>query len=459
MITELDRTPLLSDAGRERLRALREHPHAPRFNYAAGDRLEAGDLPWLEGFRGRLAEAAPQPEDVPSWETLRRVQHWRRFVPAWRKRLPEDLDLEADWLRLPTMDRQDLAEAPWSFVPDDEDLSRLVIFRTAGTTGHPVAIPHHPRAMRCYEALVEKVLARWGAPFQPEGLPAACFLLGCQLRTYTYCTVLSAWGGAGFAKINLRALDWPTADSPVRYLEAFRPPLWTGDGPAFLEAMRRGVSARPQALIATSVELAAPLREAIAAYFQAPVIDWYSMVETGPLAYACPKGEGLHLVSSDYFVEILNPQGGRAAAGEVGEITATGGRNPYLALVRYRTGDFAALDRSPCACGDPQPRLVRFRGRAAVRLVAADGTPVTPVDLSRVLREFPLVLHQFIQRSDRSCELRLRPAEGGDLDLEAVRAAIVGVVGPLPLRIEVRPDLGQDEGRKVSPYVSKLPER
>ena len=36
---------------------------------------------------------------------------------------------------------------------DDAALDRMVIYRTAGTTGHPITVPHHPVAIRCYEPL------------------------------------------------------------------------------------------------------------------------------------------------------------------------------------------------------------------------------------------------------------------------------------------------------------------
>ena len=47
-------------------------------------------------------------------------------------------DLARDWREIPTTSRRDLAERPWDFVPDDEPLDRLIIYRTAGTTGHPI---------------------------------------------------------------------------------------------------------------------------------------------------------------------------------------------------------------------------------------------------------------------------------------------------------------------------------
>src|SRR5207302_3545133 len=123
----------------------------------------------------------------------------------------------------PTTSRADLALAPWAFVPDGEPLDRLVIYRTAGTTGHPISVPHTPLAIRCYEPLLELALSLHGksAPFGPG--PAGCFLVGAQIRTYTYAAVLHSWGGCGFAKLNIRPTEWPRERSPHRYFEDLAP--------------------------------------------------------------------------------------------------------------------------------------------------------------------------------------------------------------------------------------------
>ena len=76
----------------------------------------------------------------------------------------------------------------------------------------------------------------------------------------------------------------------------------------------------------------------------------------------------------------------------------TGGRNPFLPLLRYRTGDWGRLDDAPCACGDPMPRIVALEGRAPVLFRSAAGGSVNPVDVSGVLRAHPIVQHELVQQ-------------------------------------------------------------
>lgn len=455
----LERHPLLDAAGRKTLHDLREHPDAPRFNHATGDRLRLEDLPVLDAYREALATMrAARSGGPPPPSILGRVAAWRVSVPWCRTAWPASLDLERDWERLPTTSRADLALAPWDFVPDDEPLDRLVIYRTAGTTGHPISVPHTPLAIRCYEPLVELALSRYGlrAPFGPGA--AGCFLVGAQIRTYTYAAVLNAWGGAGFAKLNIRQTEWPREGSQRRYFEAFAPRLLTGDAISFAEMMRMELPARPSALVTTSVATSPGLKGRLAAAYGAPVIDWYSLVETGPIGYGCPSSDAFHLLPHDVHLEVLRPDGSACAAGERGEIVVTGGRNPFFPLLRYRTGDFGRADHTRCACGDPMPRLLDLEGRMPVLFRSADGTPVSTVDLSRLLREHPLLLHEFTQRADRSCVLVYRPLPDARPDEVSMRADLARVLGPIPLELRADPALGDRVGGdgKVLAYRSDL---
>jgi phenylacetate-CoA ligase len=317
-------------------------------------------------------------------------------------------------------------------------------------------VPHHPRAVRFYEPLIEFALERHGARPDFEEDCVACILVGAQVRTYTYATVLYNWGGAGFAKVNLRQTEWPSEGSQVRYFADLAPRFLTGDPIAFAEMLRLDLPAGPRALVTTSVAMSPGLKQRLRDRYRAPVIDWYSMVETGPVGYACPRTDAYHLLPPDLHVEVLRADGTPADPGERGEIAVTGGRNVFAPLLRYRTGDFGRLDLGPCPCGDPMPRLLELEGRVPVLLRSADGTPVSTVDVSRLLREFPLLLHEFSQNADRSCELVARALPGATPDLAAVEESLRRLLGSLPLTIRLDPRLGERAEGKALPYRSAL---
>src|SRR5262249_33204979 len=163
-----------------------------------------------------------------------------------------------------------------------------------------------------------------------------------------------------------RQTEWPREGSQRRYFEAFAPRLLTGDAISFAEMLRMDLPARPAALVTTSVAMSPALKARLASAYEAPVIDWYSLVETGPIGYGCPKGNGFHVLPHDVHVEAVNPDGAPCAPGERGEIAVTGGRNPLFPLLRYRTGDFGRIAYDVCPCGDGMPRLLDLEGRAPV---------------------------------------------------------------------------------------------
>jgi phenylacetate-CoA ligase len=456
MDIHLQRSPLMTPEGHAMVRRLQEHPDAPRFNYATGDRLWPEDRDAIEVFRSELSTMrAPRDGKLPA-RLIQSFESWRRTVPFLRAHLPQGVDLERDWDILPTTSRADLAERPWDFVPDDEPLDRLIIYRTAGTTGHPITVPHHPLAVRCYEPMIEFALERYKARPQFDAHSVASFLVGAQIRTYTYATVLYNWGGAGFAKVNIRQTEWPREGSQQRYFREFAPKFLSGDPISFAEMIRMEIEAAPTALLTTSVAMSPALKARLKARFGAPVIDWYSMVETGPIGYACPLGHGYHLLPHDIHAEVLTKSGVPRPPGERGEIAVTGGRNPLLPLFRYRTGDFGRIDFSQCPCGDPMPRFMDLEGRQPVLIRSADGTPVTTVDLSRILREFPLLLHEFTQHADRSCELVARALPDVTPDAHAIGSALARVLGELPLYVRFDPRLGMRQDEKAVPYRSEL---
>lgn len=459
------RTPLLEPAWAETLRRLRQHPAAPHFNHTAGDRLEAADVKALKEFRQSLEQRAPMPRLAhPSGLLLERLTQQLLRVPRLRALFPVGIPLARYWEQLPTSSRADLAQHPEQLVPDDVPLERLIVYRTAGTTGHALLVPHDVRAAAAYQPLIEYALSKYGVTLPRGPEQVVCFLLGCQVRTVTYPCNLSYFDGAGFAKLNLNAAEWPSEQAVRDYLCAFDVPLLTGDPLTFAELLRMDLPLHPRALLTTAVALSAPLKRALEVRFGCPVIDWYSLTETGPLGYACPRGYGYHQLSSDLFLEVVDGEGQPLPPGVRGEVTVSGGRNPFFPLFRYRTGDWGQLDFELCPCGDPFPRLLELEGRAPVVLRSAAGQPVNTVDISRVLREFPIVQHELIQVSARRIELKVKPLEQGPpLRLERLREALqelFGVELEIQLQVEATlglraPGAGGGDG-KLLPYQSRL---
>ncbi|MEW8200310.1 MAG: glycosyltransferase [Candidatus Thiodiazotropha endolucinida] len=84
----------------------------------------------------------------------------------------------------------------------------------------------------------------------------------------------------------------------------------------------------------------------------------YSAGEVGCVGYECREKNGFHLESNRLQVQIDSDNG-------PGEVIVTTLENRAMPLIRYRTGDYAAIIAEPCACGDPRVRIGPIIGRSS----------------------------------------------------------------------------------------------
>ncbi|GAB4326663.1 MAG: hypothetical protein Kow0069_33250 [Promethearchaeota archaeon] len=453
---------------------MRDHPNAPRWNYQAGDKLDEGTFQRVKQFEEALSGLR---DDRAAWlenvrrqveETLRvAVERTGKFGRAARKL---GLQPRFEFLeKFPTTDRSCLAKAPWELVPagDPSFHDQMVMYFTTGTTGHPIGVPQHPYSVALYGVLLKEALGEWGVSVEFGPDRAGVILVGYQNETLTYATSLKVFEGAGFAKLNLHPLDWSSPSDPCTYLNSLEPQVLTGDPVSFVRLAELYQQAglepfHPKAMVTTAVALSPKVRSHLERAFGCPVIDWYSLTETGPLGYACRAGRGYHVLPPDVHFESLRSEGDEpAAAGQVGEVTVTGGRNPYLPLVRYRTGDWGRLDWEPCSCGDAMPRLVDLEGRRPVVYRDSKGGLLNNADVAAILRKFPILEFEFVQFSDLSVQLRFATIPGEDAaSLEGVlRRSLLDLFGDsVEVTVEHDPSLvGRDRRGKARPFRSQIP--
>jgi len=441
--TDAERFPTLTDAGRRMLAFLREHPCAPVYRNQSGNRLLAPEVEAARRFEDHVAHAAVGwvPGTVPAWvasfvaDTFRRVPHYRALGQP-----------PADLAQLPTMTRADLARDVTPFVPDDVDVTRLLNFRTTGTTGHPLQVPSHPLVAARYLAYHKRALRRAGIELRHGAGQVGVILLGCQRRCFTYVSVTPTMGESGLAKLNLHPDDWRHPDDRARYLDAMAPEVISGDPISFAELLKLPLTWRPRALLSVSMLLLPGLRRQLEERFGCPVLDLYSLNEVGPVGVFDGAAGGHLLLQPELFVEILDSGGRPVAPGERGEVTVTGGFNFCLPLLRYRTGDFAAL-----AFGPDGPVLRALSGRAPVRYRRADGGWVNNIDVTHALQALPLAHFAIHQAAEGALTLRL-DANGQQWAAEA-RTALAGLLGALPVQVVL---LRHED--KVVQYTSALPE-
>jgi phenylacetate-CoA ligase len=440
-LTDSQRFPLLTDASQRMLRRLQEHPHGPRYTYRCGERLTETGLANVRAYAKSLQTERTGWHfgEVPPW-----LREWmelcRREVPFHRRRL----DWTDDFFSLPPIDRGEVRREPWAFVPDSADLTDLVIYPTSGTTGNVLIYPAHPEVPNRYLPLYQLALRSYGVELE-GGERVSIIQVSAQKSTYTLPSVISYLGGAGFAKINLNPDDWRSPEDRVHFLDDCAPEIYTGDPIAFTELARLPLRARPRALLSLATALLPGLQRELESHFKCPVIDVYSLSESGPVAFAF--GAGHEVLPHHLYVEILDPSGSPCPPGTRGEITLTGGINPLLPLLRYRTHDYAALDYS-----ENMPVLIGLEGRPPTVFRNAKGRIFNSIDVSTVLRDLPTPLFSLHQAGDGSLQLR---CVGDERTRKAAETALRDLFGAdVPLTVEILPDATAWKGKAIQ-YTSE----
>ncbi|EWH00419.1 phenylacetate--CoA ligase family protein [Halomonas sp. BC04] len=130
--------------------------------------------------------------------------------------------------------------------------------------------------------------------------------------------------------------------------------------------------------ISTNSEQSSRLeRKNFESIFGVPVLDEYSSVELGVIAYEGFCGS-YHVNEDGLHIEIVDPD-----EGGFGRVVATDFRSWVMPLIRYDQGDLAAWSNNIdiCKCGRPGKRFRDLRGRADDYFLAMDGKKIPSATL------------------------------------------------------------------------------
>ena len=132
---------------------------------------------------------------------------------------------------------------------------------------------------------------------------------------------------------------------------------------------------------------AADTRSRLEQLFGCKAYDLYGITEVSTLlAGECPVQQGLHWAEDHVIVEVINPATLQPCfPGEQGVLVLTDLTRRSMPLLRYWTGDMAALVADPCACGRTHARsLGGIRGRTD-ELIIYRGVKFYPSQVVRIL--------------------------------------------------------------------------
>ena len=120
--------------------------------------------------------------------------------------------------------------------------------------------------------------------------------------------------------------------------------------------------------------------------------DIYGLSEiAGPgVAYGCEEQNGMHICEDYFYPEVIDPDTLKPLPdGEYGELVFTCIGKEALPLIRYRTHDICALNRTKCSCGRTLIKMTKPKGRSDDMLIIR-GVNVFPSQVEHVLLELGL---------------------------------------------------------------------
>jgi phenylacetate-CoA ligase len=171
-------------------------------------------------------------------------------------------------------------------------------------------------------------------------------------------------------------------------------------------------------------------RARIESAWGARVFDHNGLTEVGVVGAECTENSaGLHLLESEYLVEVIDPDSAQAVPpGQVGELVLTNLGRWGSPVLRYRTGDLVQVDPRPCPCGRC---LIRLEGGILGRtddMIHIRGNKLYPTALEAVIHRIPEVAEYRVEidRSGALTVLRIEVeptgAESDDLAARVSRA-------------------------------------
>jgi phenylacetate-CoA ligase len=320
-------------------------------------------------------------------ETFRHAKRHSPFYREWfrgMKGVPALQDL-------PTMDKKILSARNLDFlcVPR-ERIAEIVT--TSGTTGKPLV-------WMLTESDVKRLAGNEKISFACAGVTPRDTVLVAVALDRCFIAGLAYWQGLRELGCTVVRVGASSSLLVLEMIERLRPTAMVAV-PSFLRVIadkaREVKFDLPRGSVKKVVCIGEPVRDGafklnsagsgIEKNWGAKVYSTYGVTELANSLCECAAGRGGHLHDEQLHLEILDDAGNLLPEGEVGEVVATTFGVEAMPLIRYRTGDCAALFTTKCRCGRKTPRLGPIIGRKHQKL-KFKGTSIFPSTLQLVLEE------------------------------------------------------------------------
>lgn len=389
---------------------------------------------------GPAVNALPRDE---TWSAEERREHQHERITAMlREVLPTNRFYQrklgasvspGDWDALPFTTKtelsQDQADHPPYGTTLTYPLERYVrLHQTSGTTGRPLRILDTADSWRWWSGL-------WGRVYRAAGVTAADRVY----FAFSFGPFIGFWSAfAGAEALGALSLSGGAQSSAERLAQ-----IIATEATVLLStptyALRLAEVAREEGIdlarskLRVSIHAGEPgasipaTRERIESSLGVTAFDHTGATEIGATGFSCPARDGVHLIESEFKVEILDAAGAASEDGE-GELVLTNLGRWGSPVIRYRTGDRVNAVRGTCACGRTLVKLLGgIQGRVD-EMITVRGVNVFPSALEGIVRRFTEVdefrIEHYRERGMDAIRCTVEP-RGADAELPARIAAAI----------------------------------
>ncbi len=388
------------------------------------------------------------------------VPYYRRVYNAMGVTEQDIREIGLDELsKLPVIEKQNIRDQPDAFLSKKANPKKLHTYLTSGTTGTPLAIRWSTKMQQTWAAAYEARCRRWAG----VNYKMSRAMIGGRL------VVPKAVSKGPFWRYNLierqlymSAFHISPQNAP-RYAEAlnkYRPDYLVGYASShyFLAKLLNDQNIpvhQPKAVLTSSEKLTCEMRSIIQSVYQCEVFDAYSGVEACCLASEC-EFHNMHISPDVGIIELLDEKDQPVEVGQPGQIVATGLLNYDQPLIRYKTGDWAALSTDPCPCGRSMPVIKDLIGRMEDMVIGPDGRRM--VRFHGIFVGLPKIIEgQVIQEDYSRFRLKLVVEPGfGDAEKQIIEKRFFERLGKIDLYIELTDRIERTERGKFRAVVSKI---
>jgi phenylacetate-CoA ligase len=320
------------------------------------------------------------------------VAHTYRNVPFYRARMdeagvkPEDIRSLRDIARLPLTTKQDMRDNyPYGMLATP--MQKIIRMHcSSGTTGKPTVVAYTKQDIGVWAEVIARTLTAGGVTDKSVFQVAVNYGLFTGGLGIHYgaemvgASVVPASGGNTARQIML-IKDFGTTAMVA-----------TPSYALYLAETMKEMGVAPQDTALQSIFCGAEawsdhMHQEIEAAFGIKAYDIYGLSEIiGPgVACECEAQDGLHFQEDHFYPEVIDPATGEVLPeGAFGELVITTLTKEGMPMMRYRTRDLTALERSGCACGRTQIKMRRVVGRSDDMLIIR-GVNIFPSQVESVL--------------------------------------------------------------------------